>query len=170
MRERMYQEARGYLRHNMAQLLPNWYAQSLGTLDSHRLYLIRAPHTREFVLSDAPAVAIRVTGDRVVTGLGSKAAPLSRDTEVVMPLGPSLCALLTPVARAPDASTSLVDWVNDVQSDRALRTIVCSPEAPHGVVDRVARRIVGRWRHDAGGLPLPPPASEDVPALTLVNV
>ncbi|WP_420626644.1 hypothetical protein [Candidatus Poriferisodalis sp.] len=169
-RQRVHRETRDYLLHAVAEWLPNWYAQSLGSLDGHRLCLVRAPHGRGFVLSDAPAFTVRIAEGQPRVGLGAQAAPLSRESEIFMPLGPTMCALLTCDTHQSCANNALIDWVNDVQSDRAMQTIVCSLETPLDVVDRVVQRIVGRWGHDVNGVPLGPPAGEDVPAVRLVNV
>ena len=83
-----------------------------------------------------------------------------------MPLGPTLCALLSssPLLNGVDTiDEHQVAWFNDVQCDRAMRTVVCTRQAPSALLDRIASRVTGKWGYDAAGHPLPPPPGNGLP-------
>ena len=85
---------------------------------------------------------------------------------LAMPLGPTLCAVLSssPFLNGVDTlEESHVDALNDIQCDRAMRAVVCTRQARPALVDRIASRVTGRWGHDDAGDPLPPPPGNGLP-------
>ena len=143
------------------------YGKALAECDQHSLELAVAPAGCEFVLGDAPAFTARPAADgNLLVGLGANNAPLGPGTMLILPLGPTLCAVLSssPILNGVDTiDEQQVDGLNDIQCDRALRTVVCTRQAPPALADRIAGRVTGNWGHDNAGNPLPPPPGNGLP-------
>ena len=119
------------------------------------------------MLGDAPAFTIRSAADgNPLVGLGANKAALGPGTMLVMPPGPTLFRVLStiPIFSGEDAiAEHLLDWFNEIQCDGAMRTVVCTRQAPSALVDRIASRVTGRWSYDESGNPLPPPPGNGLP-------
>ncbi|MYK65330.1 MAG: hypothetical protein F4022_02550 [Gemmatimonadetes bacterium] len=153
--------------HSHADRLAGLYGGTLVECEQHSLEVAVAPPGCEFVLGDSPAFTVRSAADgSPLVGLGANNAPLGPGTMLVMPLGPTLCGALSsiPVFSGEDTvAEHLLDWLNEIQCDRALRTVVCTRQAPSALVDRITSRVTGRWGHDDVGDPLPPPPGNGLP-------
>lgn len=156
-----------HVAHSQADRLAGLYGQALAKCEQHSLEVAVAPAGCEFVLGDAPAFTVRSAADgSPLVGLGANKAPLGPGTMLVMPLGPTLCGVLSsiPVFNGEDAiAEHLLDWFNEIQCDRAMRTVVCTRQAPSALVDRIASRVRGKWDYDESGNPLPPPQGNGLP-------
>ena len=153
--------------HSHADHLPELYGKALAACAQHSLEVAVAPAGREFVLGDSPAFTAGLAADgSTVIGLGANRAPLGPDTMLILPLGPTLCAVLSssPILNGVDTiGEQHMDGLNDIQCDRAMRTVVCTQQAPPTLVDRIASRVTGTWGHDDAGDPLPPPPGNGLP-------
>jgi len=169
---RIYQERtreafEQYVAHGHADRLAGLYGKALVECEQHSLEVAVAPAGCEFLLGDTPAFTTRTAADgssRV--GLGANKAPLGPGTMLAMPLGPTLCAMLSssPFLNGVDTiDEQHVEALNDIQCDRALRTVVCTRQAPPALVDRIVSRVTGNWGHDDAGDPLPPPPGNGLP-------
>ena len=169
---RIYQERtreafEQHVGHGHADQLPELYGKTLAACEQHSLEVAVAPSGCEFVLGDAPAFTTRTAADgsRLV-GLGANRAPLGPGTMLAMPLGPTLCAMLSssPFLNGVDTiNEQHMEALNDIQCDRAMRTVVCTRQAPPVLVDRITNRVRGNWGDDAAGDPLPPPPGNGLP-------
>lgn len=155
-----------HARHTHAEALPGLYGKALAACSDHSLRVAAAPPGSEFVLGDSPAYTARCRADgEVVKGLGTHRAPLGPGTEVWMPLGPRLCAVLSdchyPLPAGDTIDEQAVTAFNNVQCDRAIQQVVCTRTAPDALMDRLVTRVTGRWGHDEDGNPLPPQIGDD---------
>ena len=155
--ERARESVRGdfeqHARHTHAEALPGLYGKALAACSDHSLRVAAAPPGSEFVLGDSPACTARCRADgEVVKGLGTHRAPLGPGTEVWMPLGPRLCAVLSdchyPLPAGDTIDEQAVTAFNNVQCDRAIQQVVCTRTAPDALMDRLVTRVTGRWGHD----------------------
>ena len=153
--------------HSHADRLAGLYGKALAECEQHSLEVAVAPTGCEFVLGDSPAFTTRSAADgSLLVGLGAKKAPLGPGTILAMPLGPTLCAALSdrPILNGVETiDEQRVDALNQIQCDRALRTVVCTRQAPPALADRIASRVIGNWGHDDAGSPLPPPPGNGLP-------
>lgn len=153
--------------HSHADRLAGYYGKAVAECAQHSLEVAVAPAGCEFILGDSPAFTTRSAADgSLLVGLGAKKAPLGPGTMLIMPLGPTLCAVLSDSAILSGVDTvdeQQVDALNQIQCDRALRTVVCTRQAPPALVDRIGSRVTGRWGHDDAGDPLPPPPGSGLP-------
>ena len=155
-----------HARHTHAEALPGLYGKTIAVCSDHSLRVMVAPPGSEFVLGDSPAYTVRRRADgEVVKGLGEHKAPLGSGTEVWMPLGPRLCAVLSdchyPLPAGDTLDEQAVATLNDVQCDRAIQEVVCTRTTPDALVDRIVSRVTGRWGYDEDGNPLPPQIGDD---------
>lgn len=164
VRERLRTEVVARFEYEYAGELPHWYAMVLVHTDEQALTFAFAPEGLEFVLGDTPAFTACTVDGKARVGLGPHRAPIGPETGVVMPLGPTICALLSPQDSAPITGEALVHRLNEMQSVRAVRTVVCSPDAPSEVVIRVKKRVTGRWGYGTDGTPNRPP-DDDLPSV-----
>lgn len=122
-----------------------------------------APPGSDFVQGDSPAYTARRRADG--EDLGEHKAPLDPRTEVWMPLGPRLCAVLSdchyPFPAGDTIDEQAVAAFNNVQCDRAIQEMVCTRTAPDALMDRLVTRVTGRWGYDEDGNPLPPQIGDD---------
>ena len=156
-----------HVAHGHADRMAGLYGQALAKCESHSLEVAVAPVGCEFVLGDAPAFTVGLAADgKTEVGLGENRAPLGPGTMLVMTLGPTLCAVLSdsPILNGVDTiDDQQLDWFNYIQCRRAMRSVVCTQQAPSALVDRIAGRVTGRWGHDDAGDPLPPPPGNGLP-------
>ena len=147
--ERAREAFEQHVAHGHADHLPELYGKALAACAQHALEVAVAPTGREFVLGDTPAFTAGLAADgSTVVSLGANKAPLGPDSILAMPLGPRLCAVLSdgPLLNGVDTiAEHQVDWFNDIQCNRAMRTVVCTRQAPPALVDRIASRVTGRW-------------------------
>ena len=166
-RERVRETFEQIAAHGHAELLAGLYGKALAACEQHSMEIAVAPAGCEFVLGDAPAFTVgRAADGSAVVGLGDHKAPLGSGAMLVMPLGPTLCAVLSgnPLLNGVDTiDEQQVDWFNDIQCARAMRTVVCTRQAPSALVDRIASQVRGKWGHDAAGNPLSPPPGNGLP-------
>ena len=166
-RERVRETFEQIAAHGHAELLSGLYGKALAACEQHSMEMAVAPAGGEFVLGDAPAFTVgRAADGSAVVGLGDHKAPLGPGAMLVMPLGPTLWAVLSgsPLLNGVDTIREhQVDWFNDIQCDRAMRTVVCTRQPPSALVDRIAGKVRGKWGHDAAGNPLPPPPGNGLP-------
>ena len=159
--------------HSHADRLASHYGKALAKCAQHSLEVAVAPAGCEFVLGDSPSFTTRSAVDgSLLVGLGAKKAPLGPGTILAMPLGPTVYAVLSdsPILNGVDTvDEQQVDALNQIQCDRALRTVVCTRQAPPALVDRIASRVTGRWGHYDAGDPLPPPPGNGLPAAVWAN-
>ena len=165
--ERVREAFEQHVAHGHADRLAEFYGKALAACEQHSLEVAVAPEGREFVLGDAPAFTVGPGADgSPVVGLGEGRAPLGPGTVLAMPIGPTLCALLSssPLLNGADTiDEHQVDWFNDTQCGRAMRTVVCTRQALPALVNRIASRVTGRWGHDDAGDPLPPRPGNGLP-------
>lgn len=167
-RERLRTEVRARFESVFADELPNWYAKALIHMDEQAMTFAFAPEGHEFVLGDTPAFTALTVDGIGRTGFGPDRAPLGPQTSVVMPLGPTICAVLSPQDSDPISDESAVRRLNELQTVRAVRVVVCTPDAPSDVVSRVKERVAGRWGYGADGLPNRPP-DQDLPSVSAIE-
>ena len=165
--ERARETFEQHVAHGHADRLAGLYGKALVECEQHSLEVAVAPAGCEFVLGDAPAFTTRSAADgSPLVGLGANKAPLGPGTMLAMPLGPTLCAMLSssPFLNGVDTiEEQHVEALNDIQCDRAMRTVACTRQAPPALVDRIASRVTGNWGHDDDGNPLPPPPGNGLP-------
>lgn len=153
--------------HGHADRLAGYYGRALAVCEQHSLEVAVAPAGREFVLGDTPAFTTRSAADgSPLIGLGANKAPLAPGTMLAMPLGPTRYAMLSsnPFLNGVDTiAEQHVDVLNDIQCDRAMRTVVCTRQAPPALMDRIASRVEGNWGHDFAGNPMAPPPGNGLP-------
>lgn len=102
-----------------------------------------APEGYEFVLGDAPAFTLRRFADGKCA-VGIKQGASIGSSALLMPLGPSLYACLSPGPSSNSVLTvdeQTVDVFNDIQCARATRSVVCSHTAPEALVERIASKV-----------------------------
>ena len=138
--ERARETFEQHVAHGHADRLAGLYGKALAKCEQHSLEVAVAPAGCEFVLGDAPAFTARPAADgSTLVGLGKNKAPLGPGTMLAMPLGPTLCAVLSssPLLNGVDTlDEPHVDALNDIQCDRAIRAVECTRQARPALVDR----------------------------------